>query len=577
MGHDTSRTQRLSLVDKLVGSARWSRRILVAGTALILVLAWSVWFVFTQHEREEAIEAATRRQSNLILVVSHYLARSLSNSTALAQYLARARDTEADFTATLVERAAANELFSELLYCGADRYAASSRPADADSTSHCAAWLASAPPGARAHAAAPIATRNGTHVPLLTYVPAGAARSEGVLVLLIELPRLLGLLQGYKVPDETTVLVLAPDGGLRARWHSSKFTSDQRAPEAALLPTVLSRGQPGQFHAIEGRPKIMTARRAEPSTLYVLIATDLGATLDTPRRRSLYMALGNGVATLLLPLFAFIVLRLQARIVDVGTALGDAQKQLEQMNERLEGEVAARTAQLERAYGDLETFTYSVAHDVRAPIGAIKGFADVLKATVAASGNEKSIHYLQRIIANASQMDDLTESLLALGKISRAPLSLAAVDLQAIASDVLYALRERDPGARIVLTTIEGDLRVMADRVLMRQVMENLLGNAWKFTSRRETAEISVTGQSNEDSGETTICVRDNGEGFDASSVAKLFKPFQRMHSASEFPGTGVGLATVERIVAKHGGRVWLESSPQAGTSVFFTLPRAAD
>lgn len=219
---------------------------------------------------------------------------------------------------------------------------------------------------------------------------------------------------------------------------------------------------------------------------------------------------------------------------------------------------------------ELEAFSYSVSHDLRAPLGAIGGFSRALEGKVAAAGDDKALHYLSRIQAGVGKMEQLIDSLLQLSRVVRTPLEWGEVDLTAIAHETLEGLQMRDP-ARRVRVEIESGLLAPGDARLLRLVIENLLGNAWKFTARTDDAAIHVG------RGEAGVFfVRDNGVGFDMAHADKLFTAFHRLHTEAEFPGTGVGLASVRRIVARHQGRVWVESEPGRGTRVSFSLPRTA-
>ena len=183
-------------------------------------------------------------------------------------------------------------------------------------------------------------------------------------------------------------------------------------------------------------------------------------------------------------------------------------------------------------------------------------------------------HYLARIQAGVGQMGQLIEDLLSLAQVSRMQLRTESVDLSALARGILEGWRERQPGRRVTVH-IENDLHAQGDGRLFKVVMENLLGNAWKFTSQQAQAQISV-GQTPDAAGLPVFFVRDNGAGFDMAYADKLFNPFQRLHATSDFPGTGVGLATVSRVISRHGGRVWADAAPGRGATFFFTLPKAA-
>lgn len=248
-----------------------------------------------------------------------------------------------------------------------------------------------------------------------------------------------------------------------------------------------------------------------------------------------------------------------------------AEAEIRALNTELEARVKRRTAQLEAANKELEAFSYSVAHDLRAPLNSIDGFSHLLEKTVAADTAERSKHYLRRIRAGVKQMGELTDGLLSLAHVSRTNLKAEIVDLTAMAEQVLEACQERDAG-RVVTVHVERDLFAVGDPALLRQVMENLLGNAWKFTANAAVPEIWV-GKLHDGEEMTTYFTRDNGAGFDMAYVDKLFGAFQRLHSPGEFAGTGIGLATSHRIISRHAGRIWAEGVVGQGATFFFTLP----
>lgn len=245
------------------------------------------------------------------------------------------------------------------------------------------------------------------------------------------------------------------------------------------------------------------------------------------------------------------------------------------LNASLEERVHQRTAQLELANQQLEAFSYSVSHDLRTPLSTIDGFCHLLQKTIARAAlddalAERSGHYLARIRASVAQMGELIDALLSLAQISRTSLRWESVDLSALAHSLLASCQEREAG-RLARCHIEPGLQAHGDARLLKQVLDNLLGNAWKFTAGQACAEITLDHETSP-SGETVYVVRDNGAGFDMTHAARLFGAFERLHPQSEFAGTGIGLATVERIVARHGGRIWAESAPGQGARFYFTL-----
>ncbi len=221
----------------------------------------------------------------------------------------------------------------------------------------------------------------------------------------------------------------------------------------------------------------------------------------------------------------------------------------------------------ETASRELEAFSYSVAHDLRAPLRGINGFSVALAEELGNGLSADAKDYLDRIGAGAVRMGGLIEALLGLARVSRAELAREPVDLTRIANEVITQLRASDP-ARVVTCVVGEDIIAHGDPQLLRVLLENLLGNAWKFVSKTATARIEF-GRSRDDG---AFFVRDNGAGFDMAYAGKLFGAFQRLHSPREFAGTGIGLATVQRIIARHGGRIWAEAAVNAGATFRFTL-----
>jgi signal transduction histidine kinase len=247
---------------------------------------------------------------------------------------------------------------------------------------------------------------------------------------------------------------------------------------------------------------------------------------------------------------------------------------LQQLNEELEQRVRARTAALERANRELEAFSYSVSHDLRAPLRTIEGFAGILQETQAERLDAEGLRCIERIRAGTMRMSELIEALIMLARIARFEVNAQPVDVSAIARECVEELALRAPD-RAVKVAIEPGLIASADRYLVHSLLENLLGNAWKFTSRTPEPHIELL-RSGTSEGMLHLTVRDNGVGFDPSQADRLFNPFQRLHRESDFPGTGIGLATAKRIVERHGGSIWAESSPGRGSAFHFTLPAAA-
>ncbi len=261
----------------------------------------------------------------------------------------------------------------------------------------------------------------------------------------------------------------------------------------------------------------------------------------------------------------------------IGLAIENARlfAALEAERNSLARRVRERTAALEAANKELEAFSYSVSHDLRAPLRALNGFSQALLSQYGPQLDAQGRHYLERIQASAQRMGDLIDDLLTLSRITRREMTRQPVDLSALAREIAAELQAREPQRQAEFNIADG-LTTEGDPHLLRIALENLLGNAWKFTGKREQTFIEFgkieRGRAGDSLSPHTFFVRDNGAGFDMAYAGKLFAPFQRLHGLEEFPGTGIGLATVQRIVARHGGRVWAEAAVEQGATFYFTL-----
>jgi signal transduction histidine kinase len=266
---------------------------------------------------------------------------------------------------------------------------------------------------------------------------------------------------------------------------------------------------------------------------------------------------------------------LRATRIPISTDIIDRNRagdQVALLNVDLERRVLERTAELEATTAELSAFAYSVSHDLRAPLRSMHGYSEILLREYAGRLlDETGVEHLRRIQASATRMGQIIDDLLNLSRTSRADLRREEIDLADLARAIHRELQGQQP-ERDVHLVCEGDLRTTGDEHLLRLALTNLMDNAWKFTSRRSAGTITIG--TFQRGSETVFFIRDNGAGFDPRFTQKLFEPFQRLHSAGDFDGTGIGLAIVHRVFDRHGGDIWAQSSPDQGATFFFTTTR---
>lgn len=389
------------------------------------------------------------------------------------------------------------------------------------------------------------------------------------------------LLRIWGVKRDVTDLVAAQEALQQAKDHAEQLIELASIMVVGLDQTGRVRAFNRTAENITGYSRADVERRSwfeviAPARLYSQVQQEFRRLLD-----------GGEASTFELPLLTangderFIVWQ-NNPIIESGKVVGTisfgvditARRRMEDalrtVNEQLELRVQERTAELGAANRELETFAYSVSHDLRAPLRSIDGFTQALVEDYASILDEHALDYCSRVRKAAGRMGQLIDDLLVLSRITRAEMRVEDVDLSAMASDILALLHEREPQRR-VRTHVQAGLRARGDLGLVRIMMENLLDNAWKYTRKTEEADIEVGARW--DGNKQVFFVRDNGAGFDMAMASKLFAPFQRLHSAQEYAGTGIGLATVARVAARHGGRVSASAQVGKGAIFEFVLP----
>jgi signal transduction histidine kinase len=430
-------------------------------------------------------------------------------------------------------------------------------------------------------------------------------RSGGVtnvLEMSVEPDTLLQIFRDQDVPATWTASISDERGMILARSVDPQATLGK--PVSADLAAQIARAPEGEGlgRTWEGVRVFRTFRRCRvaPWTVAVGVSTELA---DSRERRALFLLGGGAVLSLALGLAAawFIGRRISASISQLSRsadamatgqgagpeltgvkellelrraliAAGErkhAHDQLRDENVDLDRRVRERTAELERTIKELEAFSYSVSHDLRAPLRSMEGFTSILLDQYAPLLDERGRNYLGRVSGAADQMSTLIDRLLDLAQVNRRAVSSQKVDLSAVAQEIAASLGNQAP-SRPVTWDIAPGLVATGDPALLRTALENLLDNAWKFTAKHPRGRIEF-GATMKD-GTRVFFVRDDGAGFDMAHADKLFSPFERLHTKDEFPGTGVGLATIRRIIERHGGRIWAEGSVERGATFFFTL-----
>lgn len=254
---------------------------------------------------------------------------------------------------------------------------------------------------------------------------------------------------------------------------------------------------------------------------------------------------------------------------ELGTLSDSVNSLLAQMHER-DVMIRRRSTELESVNKELEAFAYAVSHDLRAPLGSIGGFAEALADGYAGELSAQQREYVAWIVQASQQMSSLIDGMLQMSRMARADIQPVAIDFSAMARSIAANLQRSEPERNATFQVADG-MKAHGDERLLRAVLENLMSNAWKFTRKRERTEIEVGVTRSGDA--RTFFVRDNGAGFDPAQAARMFRPFERLHSAKDFEGTGIGLATVQKILSRHGGKAWAEGEPDRGATIYFSLP----
>lgn len=411
----------------------------------------------------------------------------------------------------------------------------------------------------------------GTQESTRWQLPVERALSQGGQLLggvtaLLDLRRSARFFQEVSVHAEDRVDLLLEDGTLLLRHpfitgeigsnlHGTPLLERVQQERAAVFTARLR---------VDDDTRIFAVRRLSGHPLMVVVSRPLSVAMSD--FHEMQRRLIVGAALLLSLLLALILLAYR----DIRRRETD-RAELRRVNATLEARVGRRTAELEQTNRELLAFSYSVSHDLRTPLRAINGFAHALREDYQHRLDSTAQDYLDRIYRASVRMGELIDELLSLANISRQPLSFGNIDFTALCAEVSEDLRLADPH-RTVRFDFQPGMRVEGDEALLRNALTNLLGNAWKFTRSRNPAMISVVARDEGDRMRYTVS--DNGVGFDMAHAKRLFQPFQQLHGDQGYGGTGIGLASVRRIIERHGGRIWAEAMPDQGARFIFELPK---
>jgi signal transduction histidine kinase len=380
----------------------------------------------------------------------------------------------------------------------------------------------------------------------------------GVVLVTISTRRFEKLYTAVLPNDGASISLYRQDGILLTRQPQSGDALEQSPEIQSFFHETLSRAEYGTMRAASGgthnAPRFIAVRAVRGYPLLISVTSLESVALAAWWKLAGLIFAFSAAAVVLVVLLGLALVRvskMQGRLVETAQQLARVNDELTASNQ------------------DLESFSYSVAHDLRAPLRRIAGFSSIVLGENRDRLGEKSAQFLDRIGAGVTQMGLLVDDLLELSQIARSPMNRRNFDISELAQSVTDTLAEAHPEHRVE-TFVKQGMRANGDPRLIRIVLENLLGNAWKFSAR--TNEVRIEAGAEERDGETIYFVRDNGAGFDMQYSGKLFKPFQRLHHADEFEGTGIGLSIVHRIITRHGGKIWAESAVGKGTVFWFTL-----
>lgn len=550
--------------------------LVIAGVAILLsALVWAFFSVQIRHEKEDAVRAQARHNANLVTIFSEHALRTVEDVDGLLLDMRRAYTRE-EGAGRPEDVPTPFSLSQSLVYRGI-----------LDASGMVVAGPAQPEPVSMAERAyfktqktnradtlvmgqavvGRISGRPTVHISRRIQKPDGAF--GGVVVVGLDPTIFTSLYQKVDMGASGHVAFVGFDGQTRARRLGSVNSFGDDSSASPNLQKVLAerhhtpRGEMQVKSGVDGVERIFSFITLPSLSMVVIVGTSSAEALAAAvSRAQRYMAIATGATFLFLTLAALLSVTFMRQRRHT--------QQIERLNASLEQRVEARTSDLKQANQRLATFSYSVSHDLRGPLSTIDGFSGLLQRRKSLQADEGSLALVKRIRSGVSQMTQLVDGLLTLATISREQITRESVNLSELARALIQRHAQADP-QRNVEVHVQDHLVVQADSRLMHSVMANLVGNAWKFTGRTALPRIEV-GSQTDAAGELTYFVRDNGAGFDMANVDKLFQVFERLHSSSQFEGTGIGLATVKQVIKMHGGDVWAEAAAGAGATFYFRL-----
>jgi signal transduction histidine kinase len=400
-------------------------------------------------------------------------------------------------------------------------------------------------------------------------------RFLGIVLAALDTEGFTNFLRTLDIGEDSAVTIFRTDAALILRQPMQDKYLGQNFKHLKLFSLSLDKTPAGSIESarIDGTDRLIAYRKVEGLPLIVTTTIPVASALQDWRTRVRYYALMAAVVFFILLILSRQAFRSIAREEQAHREVLRAGEEVARLNEALERRVRERTAELEASNKELEAFTYTVSHDLRAPLRAIDGFASILIRSHTERLDAEGRRVLGIIRKNAQDMGRLIDDLLAFSRLERQKIHPAEMDLTRLAQSVYEELKAAAP-ERDVTALIGALPAARGDRAMIRQVLAQLLSNALKFTRHRDAAVIEVGGGADEARNENIYFVKDNGAGFDMRYADRLFGVFQRLHDGDDFEGNGVGLAIVQRVILKHGGRVWAEAKVNEGATVYFSLPR---